>query len=203
MAIVLVASLGTAASVRAAPAPEDLPPGIVVLVAEAPAGAGRITVAEFRHNLEIAAALKNLDSPPRPGQAGYAGLKEEVVDSLLEAAWLRGQALEWGIIITRRQVKRTLVQLRRESFKSQAEYRAFLRENHFTRRDIYERAELQILSIRAQKRLEAQIDPQASKAEEQRFFRKFVREFTQRWRDRTVCAPEYATQRCSNGPNVV
>jgi hypothetical protein len=29
---------------------------------------------------------------------------------------------------------------------------------------------------------------------------KFVAEFEQRWRARTVCAPEYLLARCSNGP---
>lgn len=40
----------------------------------------------------------------------------------------------------------------------------------------------------------------AGQKAEQEFFLAFVEEFNETWRARTVCAPQYATERCSNGP---
>lgn len=200
----LVAGSGAAASSAALPAPEELAPNTVVLVSEVPAGHGTITLAEFRHALELTAVAEGRRSSPRPGENGYGKLERSTLFSLLESAWLYGQAAEWGISIAPGQVKRTLVQIRRESFKSAAEYRRFLKESHYTRRDVRERVELQLLSARLQRRLQKQVSRQTrTRSEEQRAFAQWVREFNTRWRARTVCAPEYTTKRCSNGPAVV
>jgi hypothetical protein len=76
-----------------------------------------------------------------------------------------------------------------------------LRASRYTRRDVNDRVELQLLSARLQVRLERQIEREArNEFEEQRALREFSVEFNERWRARTVCAPEYATDRCSNGP---
>jgi hypothetical protein len=84
-----------------------------------------------------------------------------------------------------------------------AEYRRFLKESRYTRRDVRERVEIQLLSTRLQERFEAQIARETEdESEEQRAFTKFIAEFNARWRARTVCAPKYAIERCSNGPNV-
>lgn len=106
-----------------------------------------------------------------------------------------------GIAVTRRQVSRELTLIKRESFESEAEYRRFLKEARYTNRDIYERVELQLLSMRMQLRIEKRIQRDArNEFEEQQAFKEFVAEFNEKWRARTVCAPQYATERCSNGP---
>ena len=102
-----------------------------------------------------------------------------------------------GIGVTRRQVLRELARLKRQAFKSAAEYRRFLREAHYTRRDVIERVEIQILSTRIQERIAEGIRGEAAL---QKAFAKFVAEYEQRWHARTVCAPEYAIARCSNAP---
>jgi len=173
------------------------------VISEVPAGRGTITLVEFRHALELAAVGEGRQSVPTPGKDGYGKLKKSVVFSLLETAWLYGQAAEWDISVTSSQVKRTVAQVRR-SFKSEAAYHRFLKEGHYTRRDIRERVEIQLLSTRLQERLQKQVSAQTkTRAEEQRAFVKWVKEFSARWRARTVCAPKYTTERCSNGPTVV
>jgi hypothetical protein len=54
-----------------------------------------------------------------------------------------------------------------------------------------------MLSTRIQERITAGLTGEAAK---QKGFAKFVDEYTERWRSRTVCAPGYVTVRCSNGP---
>jgi hypothetical protein len=58
-----------------------------------------------------------------------------------------------------------------------------------------------MLSTRLQRRISARIAREASgRSEEQKAFEELIDEFTEKWRGRTVCAPDYATSRCSNGP---
>jgi hypothetical protein len=194
----------SAASATALPAPGELAPDKVAVVAEVPAGRGTITLTEFRHGLELAAAAEGRQSVPAPGKNGYGKLKDSALFSMLETAWIYGQAAEWGISVTPGQVKRALTRIKRESFKSNAEYRRFLKQGHYTQRDIRERVEIQLLGTRLRERLQGQISRQTrTKSEEQRAFSRWVREFSERWRARTVCAPKYTTERCSNGPTVV
>jgi hypothetical protein len=190
---------GSVASIsEVLPAPDELADDVVLRVIETPAARGTVTLAEFQHELELVAVRKGRNAAPGPHAADYPKLEKESVDSLLEAAWLRGQAYEWGISVGRREIKQEVKAIKRESFRSGAEFRAFLRESHYTRRDVYGRVELQVLSTRVQARLKRQIG-HVSRREEQRAFTKFVKEFEERWRSRTVCAPDYVTERCSNG----
>lgn len=179
----------------ALPSPEQLAPNTVARVAEAPKKAGTVTRAEFRRTLAQVAVTEGRRRPPRPGSRGYGQLMRIAVDELLEAAWLKGQAAEMHIAVTRRQVQREHARLKKETFRSAAEYRQFLREARYTRRDIYERVELQLLSERIGRRVENQAKKASRK---QGVFDEFVEEFEKRWRARTVCAPAYVTQRCSN-----
>jgi hypothetical protein len=183
----------------ALPAAEELVPNTVARISDA---ANRddetVTRAEFRHELVVARATDSPEGTQGRGDEGSERRRRRVIDSLLEAIWLRGEAAEMGIAVTRRQVQRLRSQVVRESFASAAEFREFLRESRLTRRDVYERVELHLIAARIQERIVAGA---SGEAEEQAAFRKFVDEFNEKWRSRTVCAPEYVTARCSNGPS--
>jgi hypothetical protein len=177
--------------------PEQLAPNTVVRVSGVSERVGTITRVEFRHALVQAAAADGRRRLPKSGGRGYVRLTRTAIDVLLEAVWLKGQAAEMHIRVTREQVVRERARIKKESFKSEAEYRKFLRDARYNRRDIYERVELQLLSMRIQWRIEKRIK---SKSEEQKVFNEFVAAFNKRWRARTICAPAYLTPRCSNGP---
>jgi SurA N-terminal domain len=196
---VLVAASWCASASAALPSPEALVPNTVARISHVSDRMGTITKAEFRHALVLAAAVEDMQAPPQPGSAGYDWLERSAVDSLLEAAWIKGQAKEMGIVVTRRQVRREVAAIKEASFASGAEFRRFLRRFRYTRRDVYAQVELQVLSRRIQERIQTRIARESStEAEEQRAFDEFLAEFNERWRSRTVCAPEYATDRCSN-----
>lgn len=115
---------------------------MVAVVSEAPVRPGRITKVEFRHALMLGSVQAGLKSVPKPGDDGYERLKEQALHNLFEATWLVGEAAEMGIEVTRREVAHEVAQLRKTSFKSNAEYLRFLRESRYTRRDVRERVEL-------------------------------------------------------------
>ncbi len=116
---------------------------------------------------------------------------------MLEFVWIKGQAAEMNILVTRSRVLHELARIKKQNFENEADYRKFLREMRYTRRDVYERVKLQLLAARIQETI---AEGAGSESDEQKAFDEFVAEFNERWRGRTVCAPGYVTDHCSNGP---
>lgn len=188
---------GSAIGSAVLPAPEALPASVVAVVSEVPVRRGRVTKPEFQHELLLQAVFAGRRSAPRPGEKGYEKDKVTAVRNLLERAWIVGQAAEWDIAVTHEQVSHRVAQVKNEAFEDGAEFRRFLKESHYTRRDVNERVEVEMLATRLQRRIAKGAH---GKAEELRAFEEFIAEFEERWRGRTVCAPDYANDRCSNGP---
>lgn len=179
------------------PAPEELPANMVAFVANVPLSTGRITGAEFQRALVQNAASAGRASAPKPGGNGYAKLRDVAIGELLDIVWIQGQAAEMGIVVTPRQVATELAQIKKANFKNEAQFRHFLRHSHFTRRDVNLRVELQLLSTRIQEKVARGV---TGFRQTQKKFQKFVNAYMERWRARTVCAAEFATDRCSSGP---
>jgi SurA N-terminal domain len=156
----------------------------------------KITKREFQRSLAQQAAQKGRRRAPKPRHGGYGKLKDTAIGELLDFAWIKGQAAEMGLGVTSRQIRKERRRLIATVFKSRAEYHRFLVEARYTLRDVRERIEGQMLVTRIQERVGAGLSGRA----EERAFSKFVAEYEQRWRARTVCAPEYVFDRCSNGP---
>jgi hypothetical protein len=190
-ALVVVSSASASGQAVEPPAPETLPQNLVAVVSHVPEPLGRITQAEFQRALAQAAAGKGRRIAPRPGARDYEPLAREALGLQLERIWIQGHAAEVGVTATEREVSRLLAKIKRESFKNGAEYRRFVREFHYTRADIRERVKVQLLAAELQHRFERK---------SQREIREFINVFTQRWRARTVCAPDHAIDHCSNGP---
>ena len=183
--------------IAVASTPVDLPANTVAIVAEVPRRTGTITKAEFHRALVQVAAQAGRKSTPKPGQGGFGKLKETALGEQLDMIWIKGQAAEMGIDVTPRQISRELALLRKQAFKSEAEYHRFLKESHYTRRDVRERVEEQLLSTAIQQRVVRGVRGEGAR---QKAFSEFVEAYEERWRARTVCAPEYIVSRCSNAP---
>ncbi|HEU4735528.1 MAG TPA: SurA N-terminal domain-containing protein [Solirubrobacterales bacterium] len=156
-----------------------------------------ITVKEFDRALIQVAPAKGRRAALKPGGPRYRKLKNEALGELIDGEWIRGQAAEMGIGVRSREVARVLARLKKEAFGSGAQYRHFLRKFHYTRRDINEAVEVQLLAEKIQERIVAGI---GSETGQRRAVSKFVAEYEERWESRTVCAPDYLIDRCSNGP---
>ena len=183
--------------IAVASTPVELPANTIAIVSEVPRRAGTITKAEFQHALAQAAAQAGRRSPPKPGGNGYGKLKETAVRGRLDTIWIKGQAAEMGISVTPRAVSRSLARLKKQAFKSEAEYHRFLKESHYTRRDVRENVEVQLLSTAIQRRV---VRGNSGAGAKQESFSEFIDAYEERWRARTVCAPEYVVERCSNAP---
>jgi hypothetical protein len=197
LVIALMTGIASAKIPPPVPHSQTPPANAIVLVSHVPSGLGTVTSREFRHGLDLSAVEAGRDSPPHPTEKGYEKLKDRALGELLDSIWIQGQAGEMGISVTAGAVARELAAIKELNFKNEAEWRRFVREMHFTRRDIHERVELQVLSTRIQERIASSAHTQAG---QRRAFAKFAATYKRRWRSRTVCTPGYmVAERCRNG----
>jgi len=147
----------------------SVPSGSVAFVEEVPGDGGDITQEDFDHALELAAKQGGEKKAPKPGDAKYEELKEAALNSLFEAAWLEGQAAEWEIEVSDAEIAKEKKKLKKESFKSEKEFKEFLKESGFTPADVDERVKLQILSTELQEQLKEQV-PAPSQGEIENYY---------------------------------
>jgi foldase protein PrsA len=131
----------------------SIPSGDIVVVEDAPGDSGEISKADFDHALEVTAASEGQKKPPKPGSAKYEEVKEAALTTLLESAWLEGEAEEMGITVTDQEVDKEFKKIKEENFPSEAEYQEFLKQSKFTPEDIDTRVKLQVLSKKIQDQL--------------------------------------------------
>jgi foldase protein PrsA len=131
----------------------SVPSGDVAYVEDAVGDSGEVTMADFDHALEQAAAQSGQKKTPKPGSEEYESLKETAMNALLEPIWLEGLAAEMGIEFSDREVEQEFEKLKKENFKTEAEYKKFLKEAHYTKQDVLQRVKLQKASTQIQEDL--------------------------------------------------
>lgn len=131
----------------------DVPSGDVAKIEDVPGEVGTITQADFDHAFEQAVAQAGLKKAPKPGDAQYEDIKKTALGSLLDAAWLQGEADEMGVSASDEEIADKLKEIKQQNFKSNAEYRKFLKKSHYTASDVDERVELQLLTEKIQEKI--------------------------------------------------
>jgi foldase protein PrsA len=127
--------------------------GDVAVIEDAPSDVENVSEKEFDRALKQSAAQSGKKEVPKPGDPQYDELKEAALGSLLDAAWLKGEADERGITVTKAEVAKEFKKLKKENFKTEAEYEKFLTESEFTQADVDSRVELTMLSNEIQKQI--------------------------------------------------
>jgi parvulin-like peptidyl-prolyl isomerase len=146
-----------------------VPSGDVAFVEDAPEGSGDVTMADFEHGIEQAAAQSGKKKPPKPGSEEYEALKETAMNALLEPIWLEGLGEEMGIAFSDKEVEAEFKKLKKENFKTEAEYKKFLKEANYTQEDVLQRVKLQKLSTEIQAQLKENVS-QPSKSEVESYY---------------------------------
>ena len=196
-AALLLIGQGTGIASAVLPSPQELPPRVVAVVTGVPTHLETIHKSDFDRAMAQEAAQAHLKRMPAPGERRYKNFKKTAVGNLLDESWIQGQAAEMGIQVTPREVVAEFAQIKKQNFKSDAEYKQFLRASHYTQANANERVRLKLLATGIDEQIARGV--RAKKATE-RAFATFVAEYMQRWRSRTVCAPVYVFDRCSNEP---
>jgi parvulin-like peptidyl-prolyl isomerase len=130
----------------------SVPSGDAILVENTPGDVGHVSAADIAHAIETTTAGEG-QKPPKPGEPKYDEAKEAAEKFLLEGIWIQGLAAEWGIEPTEQEVAKELKKIKKESFQSEAEFKKFLKESHYTPEDIDSRVRIQILGAKLQEEL--------------------------------------------------
>ena len=176
--------------------PAELAPGTIAVVDQVEGDPGTITTKELARGMAQAFAFSR-KAVPRPGQPRYAKAANEAFGDLLEEADIEGEAAERKLIAPGIEVSRRLAKVKRENFDSEAGYRNFLHRSKMTNKEAREKVRLQLLIDLITIDVLRGISGEHAR---RRAFAQFVREYSARWRERTVCAPRFANHRCSNEP---
>lgn len=130
----------------------SVPAGDVAIVKSVPSELGTISEADYRN----AFARQSKGKAPKPGEAKYAEVQKAALGELLEAVWVQGEGEELGIAVTPTQIARELKTIKEQNFKTNAAYQEFLKESHFTPKEINERVKIQILTTKIRERVAAE-----------------------------------------------
>lgn len=131
----------------------SVPSGDAALVEDVPSGLGAVSEADVAHAIELAAKQAGEKKAPKPGDPKYEETLNAAMQSVLEGIWIQGIADEWGIEVTDAEVAKELKKVKKESFKSDAEFQKFLEESGYTPEDLDTRVKIQIMSTQLQEQL--------------------------------------------------
>lgn len=140
----------------------SVPSGDAAIVTGVPAEIGTISEADFKRGVLQQASQAKLKKPPQPGSKKYEELKTAAMKELVNLIWIQGEAEERGISVTEKQIETKLAEIKKESFKTEAAYKAFLKESHFTQEDVDARVKLQLLSEQVQEIVKNSTPPASS-----------------------------------------
>jgi parvulin-like peptidyl-prolyl isomerase len=147
----------------------SIPSGDVALVEDVPANVGGVSQEEFDHAMLQAAAQAGLKKAPDPADKKYEEVKNAALGELLDAIWIQGEGEEMGLEVTPKQIETELEQIKQQNFKTDAAFKEFLKESHFSQEDVDKRVRLQILSTQIQQKLTTGAAP-ASEGEVQDYY---------------------------------
>lgn len=136
-----------------------VPSGDVALVEQVPDDIGAVSEAEFKRAMVQQAAQGGLKKIPTPGEDKYEELKEGALGELLDSVWIQGEAEELGISVTPKQIATELAQVKKQNFKTDAEFQKFLKTSKFTMEDVRTRVKLQLLSTQIQEAITKKAPP--------------------------------------------
>lgn len=147
----------------------SVPSDSVAVVEDVPDGLSPVTETKFKRALIQTAAQEQLKPVPKPGSKKYEELKTKALGEVFDSIWIQGQAAEMGISVTKKEIADELAKLKKQAFKTDQEYKEFLKEAHFTIADVNERVTIQILSAKIQEQV-TENTPQPSKSEIQEYY---------------------------------
>jgi foldase protein PrsA len=143
--------------------------GDVAVIEDAPSGLSPVSEADFKRAVIQTAAQEQLKPVPKPGSKKYEELKSKALGEVFDSIWIQGQAAEMGITVSKKEIADELAKLKKQAFKTEKEYKEFLKEAHFTIADVNQRVTIQILSKEIQEQVTEEA-PQPSNAEIENYY---------------------------------
>ena len=164
----------------------------IAFVEDAPDG--EITQEQFDAAIAQAAARQQIQEVPAPGTPQYDLLQETAMADLLLSRWVAGEAEDFGIEVTDREIDAELETIIEDQFGGQKQFDRFLEQSRFSPENARERVQLQLLSQRIQEHVLGVDPPEIPEEEIQDYYDENVEQFqTPETRDvRTLLNPDEA-----------
>jgi foldase protein PrsA len=150
--------------------------GNVAHISDVPDDVANISEGELRRSILRQAAGEK--EPPKPGSDKYEELQDKAMTELIEGVWLRGEAEELDITVTDKQIEDELATIKKENFPTEEAFSKFLKESKFTRDEVNDLVELQILAQNVQERISSQAPPPSSSEIEEYYEAEKASQFT-------------------------
>lgn len=115
---------------------------------------------------------------PQPGDPTYDALRDQVMQFLINGAWIQNEAEDRGVELTDSQVEKQFEQTKEQSFPSDKQYKRFLKQSGMTQEDVNFRVRLDLLSQRIREEVTGG-DGDVSKKDVKRYYQVNEERFTQ------------------------
>jgi len=83
----------------------------------------------------------------------YTGLRDQVMQFLISAEWIQGEAKDQGVSVTDKQVQQQFQQTKKQSFPKESDFQKFLKDSGMTQDDILFRVRLDALSTKLREKV--------------------------------------------------
>jgi parvulin-like peptidyl-prolyl isomerase len=143
---------------------DDVPSDSVAVV-----DGNEISQADFETAFQQASSQAGLQTPPAPGDDQYETVRDQALTTILDSAWIEGEAEREGVEVTDKEVQDTFNQLKSQNFKTEKEYQQFLQQSGLTQEDIDQRVRLQVISQKIQEQITGDT-PEVSDEEARDFY---------------------------------
>jgi parvulin-like peptidyl-prolyl isomerase len=158
----------------------SIPSGDIALVTSVPSEIGHISEAAYKKSLLQQQAQSGAKKAPKAGSKKAEELHKAAIGELLNAAWIFGEAEELGIELTKKEVETELAKVKKESFKTEKAFQEFLKEDHFTEKEVQERIELQLISTKIQEKITKQAPPPSEEAIKEYYEKEKATQYTKK-----------------------
>ena len=164
--VALFVGFAIAQGVSGAP---SVPSDSVAVVQDAAPGTSPITKVQFKRALKQTAARSGLPGVPKPSSKQFGDIKDAAIGDLLDTVWIQSEAAEQGITVTDQKVAAELVKIKKQNFRTEAEYQQFIKRSGYNQADIDLRVKLQLLSTAIQTKVSKNA-PSVSDSQVQDFY---------------------------------
>ncbi len=144
--------------------------------------AGTISKQDFDRWLAVVASQpqpgQKKPAPPKPGSRQYDAVKQQVMQFLVSAKWIEGEAKERGVSATPAEVDRQFKETKKQSFPNEKAYQRFLKTSGQTEQDLKFRVRLDVVSNKIRQQV-IESSQNISDSEIEKYYDDNAQQFTQ------------------------
>lgn len=130
------------------------PKGDAAIVTGLPGDMGNISEEEVERTIAQQVAETG-GKPPKRGEKFYYRRMSVAMNELTNALWMEAEAEDLGIQVTDKQIEDELEKIKKQSFPTEAAWKAFLKKSHLTPEEVNRRVKLQVLNTQVQEKAKA------------------------------------------------